>query len=109
MSFVPGCSRPSFRLALIDVSKYFPTGGHVQTLRFLSPYNSSRQVPTAKRARGQNRPAMMDSPEDKGVFMTKTKRGRNRIVVQRRQSLCPSSPNGGRFVIRETINENFYY
>jgi len=30
---------------------------------------------------------MMDSPEDKGAFMTKTKRARNRVVVQRRQSL----------------------
>lgn len=74
VSFVPGCSRPSFRVALIDVSKYFPTGGRPDAALPVS-LQFRRQVPTAERTRGQNRPAMMDSLEDKGAFMTKTKRG----------------------------------
>lgn len=67
--------------------------------------------PTAEHVREQNRPAMMDSLEDKGAFMTKTKRTQPRCsAVQRRQravSLHPYQPV--RFAVHGTINENFYY
>jgi len=68
-------SRPSFRVALIDVSKYFPAAGRPDAALPVSLQFADS--PTAEHGpRGQNRPAMMDSLEDKGAFMTKTKRNR---------------------------------